>query len=64
MVTASLVLLHYSYFVCVEIIMVKATVVIGQSFCVVCGVYCFYSNTLYSAILLCFLWRFLGLQQQ
>ena len=33
--------------------MVTATVDIVQWYCVVCGVYCCYSNSKYSAILLC-----------
>jgi len=33
---------------------VTATVVLVQLFCVVCGVYCCYSNSRYSAMELCF----------
>jgi len=39
---------------CVEIILVTSTVDIVQSYCVVGGVYCGYSNRRYSAMLLCF----------
>ena len=49
---------------CVEFIVVTATVDIVQCYCVVCGVYCGYSNSRYSAMLLCSVWRLLCLQQQ
>ena len=40
-------------FVC-EVIVVTETVDIVQWYCVVCGVYCGYSNSSYSAMELCF----------
>ena len=38
---------------CVEFIVVIATVDTVQWYCVMCGVYCGYSNSKYSAIVLC-----------
>jgi len=52
------------YCVVLEIIVVTATVDIVQCFCVVFGIYCVYSNSTYSAMLLCFVWRLLWLYQQ
>jgi len=49
---------------CVEFMVVTATVDIVQRYCVVCGVYCGYSTRRYSAILLCYVWTFLWLQHQ
>jgi len=41
------------YCVVMEVIVVKATVDIVEWYCVVCGVYCGYSNISYSAMVLC-----------
>ena len=49
---------------CVEFIVVTATVDIVQWYSVVFGDYCGYSNSRYSAILLCFVWSLLWLQKQ
>jgi len=38
---------------------VKTTVEIVQWYCVVCGVYCGYSNSRYSAMVLCFVLKFI-----
>jgi len=43
---------------------VTATVDIVQYYCVLCGVYCGYRNSRYSAMILCSLSRLLWLQQQ
>jgi len=43
---------------------VKATVDIVQWYCVVFEVYCGQSNSRYSAIVLCCVWKLLCLQQQ
>jgi len=43
---------------------VIATVVMVQLYSVVCGVYCGYSNSRYSAMRLCCVWSFLWLKQQ
>ena len=48
----------------VEFIVITATVDIVQLFCVVCEVYCGYSNSSFSAIVLCCVWCLLLLQQQ
>jgi len=40
----------------VEFIVVTAKVDIVQWYCVVCGVYCGYSNSRYSAMILCCVW--------
>jgi len=52
------------YCVLLEIIVVTATIDVVQSYCDVCGVYCRYSNSRYSAMVLCCVWRLLCLQQQ
>jgi len=52
------------YCVVLEFIVVTATVDIVQCYCVVCGDYFGYSNSRYSAIVLCFVWRLLWLYQQ
>jgi len=52
------------YCVVFEFIVVTATVDIEQWYCVVCGVYCGYSNSRYSAMVLCYVWSLLWLQQQ
>ena len=49
---------------CVEFIVVTATVGIVQWYCAVCGDYCKYSNSKYSAMVLCCVWSLLWLQQQ
>ena len=49
---------------CVEFIVVTATLVIVQSYCVVCGVVCGYSTSRCSAMVLCCVWGLLWLQQQ
>jgi len=41
------------YCVVMEFIMVTATIDILQWYCVLCGVYCGYSNSRYSAMVLC-----------
>ena len=43
---------------CVEIIVVTATVDRVLRYCVVCGDYCDYSKSRYSAMVLCCVWRF------
>jgi len=43
---------------------VTATVDIVQWYCVVCGDYCGYSNSRYSAMVLCCVWSLFWLQQQ
>jgi len=50
--------------VCVEFFVVTLTVVIVQWYLVLFGVYCGYSNSRYSAMLLCFVWSLLLLQHQ
>jgi len=44
------------YFVRLDFIAVTARVDIVQWYCVVCGVYCGYCNSRYSAMLLCCVW--------
>ena len=61
--TATIYIVQY-YCVVLEFIVVTATVDIVQCYCVVCGVYCRYSNSRYSAMLLCFVWRLFWLRQQ
>jgi len=48
----------------VAFFVVTATVDIVQWYCVFCGVYCGYSNSRYSAMVLCCVWSLLWLQQQ
>jgi len=59
---------QYIYFngtvLCVAFIVIKASVFIVQWYCIVCGVYCGYSNSRNSAMVLCCVWRILCLQQQ
>jgi len=43
---------------------VTATLDIVQYYCVLCGVYCGYRNSSYSAMILCSVSRLLWLQQQ
>ena len=62
-VTATIDIVQY-YCVVLEFIVDTAKVDIVQCYCVVCGVYCGYSNSRYSAMLLCILWRLLWLHQQ
>jgi len=45
----------------VEFIVVTATVDIVQCYCVLFGVYCGYSNSRYSGMLLCCVWSLLWL---
>jgi len=52
------------YCVVLEFIVVTATVDIVQWYCVFCGVYCVYSNSRYSAMVLCCVLRFLWFQQK
>ena len=52
------------YCVVLKIIVVTAILDIVQCSCVVCGNYCGYSKSSYSAIVLCFVWRLLWLHQQ
>jgi len=52
------------YCVQLEFIEGTATVDIVQCYCVVCGDYCDYSNSRYSAMLLSFVLRLLWLHQQ
>jgi len=52
------------YCVVLEFIVVTATVDIVQWYCVVCADYCGYSNSRYSAMVLCCVWSLLWLQQQ
>jgi len=47
------------YCVGLEFIVITATVDIVQWYFVLCGVYCGYCNSRYSAILLCCVWRLL-----
>ena len=63
MVTASIVKVQ-CYCVVLEFIVVTATVDIVQCYCVVCAVYFGFSKSRYSAMLLCFVWRLLWLNQQ
>jgi len=63
-ITATVDLVQCYSVVCVEFIVIRATVDIVQLYCVVCGVYCGYSNSRYSAMVLCFVWSLLWLQQQ
>ena len=51
--TADIVL---EYCVLLEIVVVTETVDIVQSYCEVCGVYCGYINSRYSAMVLCCGW--------
>jgi len=44
---------------CLEFIVVRVTVHIGQCYCVIFGVYCGNSNSRYRAMLLCFLVEFI-----
>ena len=44
---------------CVEVIVVTATVDLVQSYSVVCGVYCGDNNSRYSAMVLCFVLKFI-----
>ena len=64
MVTATSDILQWYFVVCVEFIVFRACVDIVQYYCVVCGVFSGYSNSRYSAMVLCRLWSFLCLQQQ
>jgi len=52
------------YCVVVEFIVFTVKAGIVQSYCVVCGVYCGYSNSCYSAILLCSVWSLLWVEQR
>jgi len=52
------------YCVVLEYIVVTSTVDIVQSYCVVCGGYCGYSNSRYSAMVPCCVWSLLWLKQQ
>ena len=52
-VTAKVDIVQWYCVLCVEIIVVTARVDIVQWYCVVCGVYCGYSNSRYSAMVLC-----------
>ena len=63
MVTATIDLVQW-YCVGFGFIVVTATVDIVHCYCVVCGDYCGYSNSRYSAMILCFVWRLLWLHQQ
>ena len=63
LVTATVVIVHW-YCVGLEINVVTATIDIVQCYCVVCGDYCSYSNSRYSAMFLCFVCRLLWLHQQ
>jgi len=49
---------------CLEFIVVTATIDIVQWYCVVCGDYCGYSNSRYNAMLLCCVWSLLWIEQQ
>ena len=51
-VTATVDIVQCYCFVC-GVIVVTATVVIVQWYCDMCGVYCGYSNSRYSAMVLC-----------
>jgi len=62
-VTAEVVIMQW-YWVGLEYNVVTATVDIVQWYCVLCGVYCVYCNSCYSAMLLCCEWSLLLLQQQ
>ena len=44
---------------CLVFIVVTATVDIGKWYCVICGFDCGYSNSRYSAMVLCFVWSLL-----
>ena len=63
MVTAKVDIVKRYTFV-LEVIVVKATVDIVLWYCVVCGVYCGYTNIRYSAMVLCCVWSLFWLQQQ
>jgi len=63
-VRATVDIIQWYCVVCVEFIVVTATVGIVQCYCVVYGDYCGYSNSRYSAMVLCCVWRLLWLQQQ
>jgi len=52
------------YCVVLEISVVTTTVDLEQWYCVVCGVYCGYMKSRYRAMLLCYVWSLLWLQQQ
>jgi len=52
------------YCVLFGVLVVTATVVIVKWYCDVCEVYCGYSNSNYSAMVLCCVWRLLWLEQQ
>ena len=52
------------YCVFVEYVLVSATVDIVKLYCFVCGDYCGYCNSRYSAMVLCCVWSLLWLQQQ
>ena len=56
MVTATLDIVQ-RYCVVLEYIVVTVTVDIVQWYCVVCGDFCGYSNSRFSAMVLCFVWR-------
>ena len=63
LVTATVDIVQW-YCVCVEYFVDIATVDIVQWYCVLCVVYCGYSNSRYSAIVLCCVWSLLWLEQQ
>ena len=63
LVTATVDIVQW-YCVVLEFIVFTATVDIVQWFYVVCGVYCGYSNSRNSAIVMCCLCSLLWLQQQ
>ena len=63
LVTATLDIVQW-YCVVLKFIVVTASINIVHLYCVVCGVYCSYSNSSYSAMVVCFVWRLLLLQQQ
>ena len=52
-VTATVDIVQCYCVVCVEFIVVTATADIVKCYCVVCGVYFGYSNSRYSAMILC-----------
>jgi len=51
------------YCVLLEFIVVTATIGILQWYCVLCGIYCGYRISRYSAMVLCLVWSLLWLQQ-
>ena len=63
LVTATVDIVQW-YSVCVEYFVDIATVDIVQWYCVLCVVYCVYSNSRYSAKFLCSVWSLLWLPQQ